>query len=568
MHHAASPRATPLPNVSAPQHFTLILIKPTHYDDDGYVIQWHRSAMPANSLAALHALALDCARRQVLGAGVEFDLWAADETNTRIQPRKLAQRIRRRGGRGLVALVGVQSNQYPRALDLARAFRALDVPVCIGGFHVSGCLAMLPRLTPELQQAIDLGISLFAGEAENTLETVLKDAWNGTLAPLYNVMASPPALENVPTPFLTRHQVRHTAGRQTSFDAGRGCPFLCSFCTIINVQGRQSRHRRAEDVEHILMANLAQGINRFFVTDDNFARNRNWEAILDRLISLRARHHFNLFIQVDTLCHRIPGFIDKAAAAGVKRVFIGLESIDQDNLQFINKKQNLLTEYRATFLAWKRARVFTLAGYILGLPNDTPASIRRSVEIIKRELPVDLLEFFYLTPLPGSQDHKTLYEQGTPMDADLNKYDLSHAVVAHANMTRAEWDAVYRECWESYYSDAHVETLMRRAHACGISPKRIMESAAWFRASVLAEGVHPLEAGILRRKYRRERRPGLPLENPLLFYPRRLAELITTHWILGRLLWKYHRMQRAIRADPDSRAYLDRAIAPARPWPS
>ena len=90
------------------------------------------------------------------------------------------------------------------------------------------------------------------------------------------------------------------AGHYTSFDAGRGCPFQCSFCTIINVQGRKSRYRTADDVEAIVRANAAQGVTRFFVTDDNFARNRNWEPILDRLIELREKQ----------------GFQDQAPAAG------------------------------------------------------------------------------------------------------------------------------------------------------------------------------------------------------------------------------------------------------------
>ena len=77
----------------------------------------------------------------------------------------------------MVALVGVQSNQFPRAMDIARPLRAAGVPVCIGGFHVSGCLSMLPEITPELQEAMDLGISLFAGEAEGRFEEVLLDAW-------------------------------------------------------------------------------------------------------------------------------------------------------------------------------------------------------------------------------------------------------------------------------------------------------------------------------------------------------------------------------------------------------
>ena len=168
----------------SPKRFSLVLIKPSHYDEDGYVIQWLRSAIPSNTLAVLNGLALDCRQRRVLGDDVAIDIQAFDETNTRIHPERIARQIARAGGRGLVALVGVQSNHYPRAMDLARRLRAAGVQVSIGGFHVSGCIAMLPDLPPELKEAMDLGISLFAGEAEGRLETVLRDARNGTLQAL------------------------------------------------------------------------------------------------------------------------------------------------------------------------------------------------------------------------------------------------------------------------------------------------------------------------------------------------------------------------------------------------
>ena len=132
---------------------------------------------------------------------------------------------------------------------------------------------------------------------------------------------------------MPRENVNSTISMISSFDAGRGCPFLCSFCTIINVQGRKSRYRTADDIEAIVRVEPANGVRYFFITDDNLARNRNWEAIFDRLIQLRQEGLYSRFvIQVDTACHKIPRFIEKAAAAGVKRVFIGLENIDPDNL--------------------------------------------------------------------------------------------------------------------------------------------------------------------------------------------------------------------------------------------
>ena len=158
------------------RRFQLVLIKPSHYDDDGYVIQWFRSVMPSNSLAALYGLAIDAAERQVLGPDVSIDVTPVDETNTRIKPNKIIARLKRHGGFGLVGLVGVQSNQFPRAMDIARPLRAAGVPVVIGGFHISGCLSMLAEMQPDIQEALDLGISLFAGEAEERLDTLLRDA--------------------------------------------------------------------------------------------------------------------------------------------------------------------------------------------------------------------------------------------------------------------------------------------------------------------------------------------------------------------------------------------------------
>ncbi len=184
------------------------------------------------------------------------------------------------------------------------------------------------------------------------------------------------------------------------------------------MQGRKSRFRSPDDVEHILRQNWKQGIDRFFITDDNFARNRDWEAIFDRIIELRERDKMDVrfMIQVDTLCHKIPNFIAKAKRAGVTRIFIGLENINPANLLAAKKRQNKITEYRKMLLAWKAAGIWTYAGYILGFPGDTPESIRHDIEIVKQELPLDILEFFCLTPLPGSEDHKVLADKGVAMD--------------------------------------------------------------------------------------------------------------------------------------------------------
>ena len=116
---------------------------------------------------------------------------------------------------------------------------------------------------------------------------------------------------------MPRESVKRTIGMISSFDAGRGCPFLCSFCTIINVQGRKSRYRTADDIEALVRVNHANGVRYFFITDDNLARNRNWESIFDRLIALRQEGLNSRFvIQVDTACHKIPALHREGGGGG------------------------------------------------------------------------------------------------------------------------------------------------------------------------------------------------------------------------------------------------------------
>jgi hypothetical protein len=546
--------------------FHLVMIKPTHYDDDGYPIQWLRSAIPSNTLACLNGLAEDARRRKMLGEEVEIRLHTYDETNRRVRPDRIVRQIRNEGGTALVGLVGVQSNQFPRAVDLARAFIAAGLPVAIGGFHVSGCLAMLPEMPPDLRAAQEMGISFFAGEAEEgRLDRVLRDAWNGTLQPVYNYMEQLPSLQGEPAPFLPHQQVRRTSGSLSSIDLGRGCPYQCSFCTIINVQGRKSRFRSPDDLERVVRENYTQGITRFFITDDNFARNRDWEVLFDRLISLRngGLPKIGFTIQVDTLCHKIPGFIEKATQAGVRRVFIGLENINPDNLLAAKKRQNKITEYRLMLQKWREHGAITYAGYILGFPGDTKESILRDIEIIKRELPLDILEFFFLTPLPGSEDHKVLWQQGAWMDPDMNKYDLNHRVSRHPRMSDAEWEDVYRAAWTAYYTPEHVRTILRRSAACRLGrPGTTLSTILWFYLMIKYEGVHPLEGGAVRRKHRRDRRYGLPLEHSLLFYPRYAGGLLSKGWRYWRDYRRFKAILDEVLAAPDRLSYSDVAIAP------
>jgi len=544
------------------------LIKPSHYDDDGYVIQWWKSWIPANTLACINGLTRDAAERSILGSDVEFVINAYDEMNTVIPVTDIIRRFKSGGGCGVVFFVGVQSNQFPRAMDIARQLLDENIQVAIGGFHTSGCIAMLPELPDDLKEAMGMGITLFAGEAEEgRLIDVLKDAYHRDMKPIYNFLDDLPGLEGQPTPLMPKDVAEKIVKQIGSFDAGRGCSFLCSFCTVNNVQGRKSRYRNPDDLEKLIRSNISNGINDFLITDDNFARNKNWEPLFDRLINLRENHgfkHVKFTMQVDSLAYKIPNFVSKAARAGCRRVFIGLESINSENLKAVNKRQNKIDDYRKMFQTWRNARIITAAGYILGFPADTPEKIEQDIKTIQQELAVDLLEFFCLTPLPGSEDHKNNHLQEVWMDPDFNKYDLEHVTMSHSQMSKEEWADIYRKAWDIYYSPEHIKTLIRRAAAGGPNPSRVMLHIHQFYGTIKYQNVHPLQGGFLRRKIRTQRRPGTPLENPLIFYPRRTWETISGLVPFGLYYLKLRSIRKKIKRNPERRSYMDKALVPVK----
>lgn len=544
---------------SGPSRFPIVLIKPSRYDDEGYVIQWYRSAAPSNSLAVMHGLVQSCRQRKVLGEHVQVEIRSMDEDNTRIRTQQLVRELR--DGQGLVILVGVQSSQFSRAMDIALALRVAGVQVCMGGFHVSGSISTLGGVTPDLQEAMNLGVSLFAGEAEESrMDQVLRDAWRGELNPLYNYLNDPPKLEGAPAPMLPAKIVRRTIGKYTSFDAGRGGGLEGSFSTLIHEQGQKSRGRTVDEIEQIVRENLRQGVERFFITDGNFSCNPDWERILDRLIRMREQEGLNieLMAQVDTMCHRLPGFIEKAGRAGVRRVFIGMESIHPARPATAHEERNSVEDYRKMLQEWKKAGAIVFAGYIVGFPGETTESVLHDIRIIQKELAIDLLEPHSVTALPGTEDQRKLHHAGAAIDPDL----MEHGSTQPAAMTAEDWTKLYHDTWKEFYTPEHMKTVLRRAAATGVPRESLMLLLLWFHYCIVYEKIDPMQGGYLRRRYRMDRRPTMPKEGRLRFWTRCGSELVYKHWKMGRLYLRFRRFVGQLEGDGNAKSYTDAALAP------
>jgi len=507
----------------------VLIIRPSRYDDDGYVVRHWRGTLPSNTLSCLNGLVRDAVAGGALGP-IDVDVRVFDEAVDRVDPARLGRRFRRPGTTVLAMLAGVQSNQFARAADLARACRAEGFAVMIGGFHVSGSMALARDLPPECRALVDDGVTVVAGEVEGRVAGLLRDAAAGQLQPVYNFLETPPDLSHMPLPRCSpRLQRRFAVRAYGTIDAGRGCPFNCSFCTIINVQGRRMRCRDANQIIDHVRAHYriagAPGIRNYFFTDDNFARNPEWEAILDGLIALRRDEGLaiDFMMQVDIAAARIPRLVEKAAQAGCVQVFIGLESLREDNLAAVGKRQNRVATYRDAIARWHAAGIICHTGFIIGFPFDTYDRIMEDVRTLRDELEVDQASFFMLTPLPGSRDHQQAEADGTVVDRDLNNYDSFHPVTAHPRMSREEWTAAYLDAWKTFYSYDHMRRVLLRQNPH--TYWGMFKCFVWYRAA-MAEGSHPMMTGFVRLKDRRSRRPGFPVEGRLAFLARRAWELL------------------------------------------
>jgi radical SAM superfamily enzyme YgiQ (UPF0313 family) len=505
----------------------LYLIKPTQYDDDGYVVRHWRGVLPSNTLACLAGLTDEVIAQKRLGEGVSVEVHLLDETVDKIPVKRICRSQRGDRIKTIVCLAGVQTNQFPRAVDLARTFRRAGLTVMIGGFHVSGYLSLLPGIPQDIQQLLDEGITIVKGEVEETWGDLLCDAVHGRLKPLYDFIDKKPDLYTKPVPVIRKQYLRKfVAPNFGTLDCGRGCPFECTFCTIINVQGRKMRFRSAELIAEAIRQNYHNdGITFYFFTDDNFARNKNWEAIFDALIRLRNEEHIavEFMMQVDVLSWKIKKFVSKARQAGCINVFIGMESVDPGNLAAAGKKQNNVHEYSQLINAYRSSDISTHVGYIIGFPYDTVDSVRRDLKFLMQEVRPDHASFFILMPLPGSTDHLMMMRRGEWMHPDFNLYDSHHEVTVHPQLKGGTWRELYFEAWRTFYSLENMKELLRRGSRANYWSNFLR--FLWYKNSIQTEQRHPMMCGFFRLKGRKHRRPGFPILSRWKYYTSRFREI-------------------------------------------
>lgn len=509
-----------------PDELLVVLIQSKNYDKDGYVNRYWRGVLPSNSLSVMYGLTELAGRtinqkrstqgkRPVIVRPVAFD-----EAVHKIDEREIVKMGRQADRSALVGLVGVQTNQFPRALDLGRRFQQAGLDVLLGGFHISGH----PPSRETLKQYRIVPVD---GEVDEVWDEILSDAIEGDLRDEYHVHGVP-GLRNAAVPHIIPGYMDKFVFPFSTIDTSRGCPFNCSFCTVKNISGRTVRARSPQFIlEEIERQYDELGINFIFFVDDDIARSPVWEPLLEGMAELRERKEKDVefMMEVDTVSYRIPGFVEKAARGGCTNVFVGVESLNQANMKLAGKNQNKVADMRRMVEAWHQAGIFVHAGYIIGFPNDTPASVAENVEQLK-EIGIDLASFFILMNLPGSDDFAAAVDSGVQMSLDFNKYDSFQVSSPHINqdeMSDGKWLAAYRAAWESFYSVPHMTKTLGRAS--GRSYWGLLRDLIWYKLSI-AEGQHPMNAGLFRLKDRKQRRPGFPVDGIGTHLRRRTRDLV------------------------------------------
>ena len=535
------------------RHLHVVFVRPSRYDDDGYVVRFARGVLPSNTLCCLESLTQGVAQRNDLGPDVEVTVDAFDDTVQRVPIRRIAKINHRPNTTVVVGFVGVQTNQFTRATDLALELRDKGVQVMIGGFHVSGMLALFEKPSSELQRLLDHGVTLVKGEVEapGVMAMLLRDAVNGAMKPVYDITEFP-NLAEAPVPLVNEKLQRRFFGRRTAtIDTSRGCPFNCSFCTIINVQGHKMRYRPAALVLKAIEENCTRGVRFYFFTDDNFSRNPVWEEIFDGLIALRKRGiEIQFMMQTDTQAHRLPHFVEKAAEAGCYLAFIGMESVNPENLEAVGKRQNRTQEYEQMVELWHRHDVLVHVGYIVGLPFDSRESVRHDIEYLRNRIRVDLASFFMLTPLPGSRDHWQMVQDKVSVDGDYNDYDGLHETFQHGLMPNGAWRAAYDDAMHVFYSKENIIAALLRTEPRNY--RQMLGLSIWYRYAALEE-LHPMATGVFRLKDRRSRRPAFPRENILQYAWRRIKDSFHGLKVYGGLFFEFQEIWMLTRKPQDPR---------------
>jgi len=330
-----------------------------------------------------------------------------------------------------------------RAYAIADGFRERGVKVILGGVH--------PSLLPgEAKEHAD---SVFIGEAEGVLEKVLQDFEAGELKPFYKNREWSD-LKGMPLP---RRDLLAEGYRPffKVIETTRGCPNRCEFCSIPIINGKRYRLRPLEEIDRELSLIIEKKGEYLFLADDNVTANENYARSLFEIF----KHHRIKWMAFTTIKIAMnEELLKKAQESGCVSLFIGFESLLQENLDSVSKRFVNAKELSNWVNTIQHYQIGIHGSFIFGFDGDDPTIFRRTVEFVQKNN-IELPTFSILTPFPGTPLQKRLEEEGRIFDRNWSHYDMSHVVFEPRKMTVRELQEGY--LWAQKYICAPRSILKR-----------------------------------------------------------------------------------------------------------
>jgi hypothetical protein len=455
----------------------VLILKPSKYDASGCVERFRRGFMPNATIPYLRSMTpseLD---------GCTIETHAIDEyVQTDLSYLRL---LKQDEDPTLLALVGVQSHQFQRSLDLAAYALHHGVEHCvIGGPHPMTC---------DTSMFHGRGVSFALSEAETIWSSILKDALNGELRPVYGQSQRwQPQLDAPVLQPPSQASLRQYVVPMLGIYPARGCPFTCNFCSVIKIAGRAIRSQDIEITLASLRAAKAAGVKLIMFTSDNFNKYADGPRLLEAMIEEKIQIPF--FVQCDTQIARQEDFIDLLARAGCFQIFVGVESFNRKTLLAAHKAQNHPQLYGNIVKSCRSRGIITHFSNIIGFPDDTEAGIQEHLRELIAIAP-DAASFYILTPIPGTQQYDEFLTERRIFETNLDRFDGTNAVWHHDVLDWRQLQDTLFDCYRRFYSMPQLLRFMSRSKpvemAHGIALHLFSRFAAYRR-------MHPMSGGIGR----------------------------------------------------------------------
>lgn len=357
--------------------------------------------------------------------------------------------FRRLDPRTQADLVGVSTltHNSARAYEIADDFRRRGTPVVLGGVH--------PTFCPD--EALEHADAIVLGEAEGVWPQVLEDAKAGKLLSRYQRDGFTPAEEIA----LPRWDV--PGGRQgrrvKALTTTRGCPVGCDFCSVSAFHGAKFRGTElGELVDYIRRIVEQEQPSFFFFTDDNLTIDHDRAVRFFEMIEPLRIHWFS-FASLDVARH--DRLLELAARSGCRQLFIGFESLIDENLALSHKRLNKPNRYGEAIEAIHGHGISVMASFIFGFDEDRPECFRETMEFCETNR-IEQPQFNILTPLPGTRLMERMRAEGRIVDTDWSHYDMSHVVYEPRHMSREQLQEGHNWAWKYAYSPSIILRRLRQ----------------------------------------------------------------------------------------------------------